>query len=42
MPAFSAAHSGNWPFDSTPVDNGSRIFDEIDAAFAPLLRPPPT
>ena len=35
VPASSAAHSGTGPFDATPVDDGSRIFNEIDAAFGP-------
>jgi carbonic anhydrase len=35
VPASSAQHSGTGPFDSAPVDDGSHIFNEIDAAFAP-------
>ena len=35
VPASSAQHSGTGPFDSAPVDDGSSIFNEIDAALAP-------
>lgn len=35
LPASSADHSGTGPFDRTPVDDGSRVFNEIDAAHAP-------
>ena len=40
VPASSADHSGTGPFDQAPVDDGSRIFNEIDAALAPALRVP--
>ena len=36
VPASSADHCGSGPVDQTPVDDGSRIFNEIDAAFEPL------
>ena len=35
VPASSAEHSGTGPFDAAPVNDGSRIFNEIDEAFAP-------
>ena len=35
LPASSADHSGTGPFDRTPVDDGSQVFNEIDAALAP-------
>lgn len=35
VPASSADHSGTGPFDSAPVDDGSGIFNEVDAALAP-------
>ncbi len=37
VPASSAEHSGTGPFDSAPVDDGSSMFNEIDAAWAPTL-----
>ena len=37
-PASSAEHSGTGPFDQTPVDDGGRIFNEIDEALDPALR----
>jgi carbonic anhydrase len=38
VPASSADHSGTGPFDRTPVDDGSRFFNEIDVALAPAPR----
>ena len=38
VPASSAEHSGTGPFDSAPVDDGSSLFNEIDAAWAPAPR----
>ena len=35
VPASSADHSGTGPFDHSPVDDGSRIFNEIDTALGP-------
>lgn len=35
LPASIAEHSGTGPFDPAPVDDGSSIFNEIDAALAP-------
>jgi carbonic anhydrase len=35
LPASIAEHSGTGPFDPAPVDVGSSIFNEIDAALAP-------
>ena len=35
VPASQAAHSGTGPFDPAPVDDGSSIFNEIDADLAP-------
>jgi carbonic anhydrase len=35
VPASSADHSGTGPFDHAPVDDGSGIFNELDAAHAP-------
>ncbi len=35
VPTSSATHSGTGPFDSAPIDDGSSIFNEIDAALAP-------
>ena len=39
VPASSADHSGTGPFDDTPVDEGTRIFNEIDVALAPAPAP---
>lgn len=38
VPASTAAHSGTGPFDPAPVDDGSSIFNEIDADLAPQCR----
>ena len=38
VPASTAAHSGTGPFDPAPVDDGSSIFNEIDADLAPQGR----
>jgi carbonic anhydrase len=38
VPASSADHSGTGPFDHAPVDDGSGIFNEVDAALAPGSR----
>ena len=38
VPASNAQHSGDGPFDPAPVDDGSGIFNEIDAALAPASR----
>ena len=35
VPASSAEHSGTGPFDSAPVDDGSSMLNEIDAAWGP-------
>ena len=35
VPASSADHCGTGPFDPAPVDDGSRVFNEIDTALAP-------
>ena len=35
VPASSADHSGTGPFDHAPVDDGSRVFNEIDTALGP-------
>ncbi|MEO8807745.1 MAG: carbonic anhydrase [Burkholderiaceae bacterium] len=37
LPASSAEHSGTGPFDSAPVDAGSRIFNQIDDALTDPL-----
>jgi len=38
LPASIAVHSGTGPFESAPVDDGSSIFNEIDADLAPQSR----
>jgi carbonic anhydrase len=38
VPASEAAHSGTGPFETAPVDDGSSIFNEIDADLAPRGR----
>ncbi len=38
VPASSAENSGTGPFDDTPVDDGSRVFNEIDVALGPAPR----
>jgi len=38
VPASNADHSGTGPFDHAPVDDGSRVFNEIDVAWGPAPR----
>ena len=38
VPASNADHSSIGPLDHTPVDDGSRVFNEIDAALGPAAR----
>lgn len=40
VPASNASHSGTGPFDIAPVDDGSGIFNEVDAALGPAPKPP--